>query len=250
MEVPMVYRTRLVFVAALGLAVALMGCASLNAPVGQHGQSAEEGEPCGSVHCPEGTGCCNASCGICARPDEACIQLACEGEDDAAPPGGGNRCGPVTCGAGEVCCNESCGICTEPEGACIQLACDACTPMDAAGEGQCFIFFGYAWNGEACVSIGGCSCKGAHCPHLFADRRECERQYQACLGDERTVLTGPCARTTGDACSTDADCATGGCGGELCYAPAAHDGPPMTTCDCEPPQGSCGCVAGTCAWYQ
>jgi hypothetical protein len=66
----------------------------------------------------------------------------------------------------------------------------------------------------------------------------------------RAVVTDPCARTTGDACSSDADCATGGCGNEMCHAPSAHDGPPMTTCDCEPPQGSCGCVAGTCTWYQ
>jgi hypothetical protein len=35
------------------------------------------GEQCGSVTCGEGLVCCNASCSMCAAPDEACIQIAC-----------------------------------------------------------------------------------------------------------------------------------------------------------------------------
>ncbi len=40
------------------------------------------GEPCGPTTCGPGLVCCNASCGICTKPDEACIQIACE-----PPPG-------------------------------------------------------------------------------------------------------------------------------------------------------------------
>jgi hypothetical protein len=35
------------------------------------------GEACGKTTCAKGMVCCNASCGICALPDEACIQIAC-----------------------------------------------------------------------------------------------------------------------------------------------------------------------------
>jgi hypothetical protein len=35
------------------------------------------GETCGKNVCPSGQTCCNASCGICAPPDGACIQIAC-----------------------------------------------------------------------------------------------------------------------------------------------------------------------------
>ncbi len=32
---------------------------------------------CGSVTCPSGQVCCNASCGICTPPGFGCIQIAC-----------------------------------------------------------------------------------------------------------------------------------------------------------------------------
>jgi hypothetical protein len=35
------------------------------------------GVSCGAVTCPANTYCCNASCGICAPPGVACIQIAC-----------------------------------------------------------------------------------------------------------------------------------------------------------------------------
>jgi hypothetical protein len=34
-------------------------------------------EKCGSKTCPSGQVCCNASCGICTPPGNACIQIAC-----------------------------------------------------------------------------------------------------------------------------------------------------------------------------
>jgi hypothetical protein len=40
-------------------------------------EGAGGGESCGSNTCPSGQQCCNASCGICAPPGSACIQIAC-----------------------------------------------------------------------------------------------------------------------------------------------------------------------------
>lgn len=38
------------------------------------------GHPCGDVVCPEGLSCCNASCNLCAPPDDGCIAVVCERE--------------------------------------------------------------------------------------------------------------------------------------------------------------------------
>lgn len=43
------------------------------------------GPKCGTTTCAAGMTCCNASCGICAPPNGACIQIAC----DPKPPVGG-----------------------------------------------------------------------------------------------------------------------------------------------------------------
>ena len=67
--------------------------------------------------------------------------------------------------------------------------------------------------------------------------------------DERSIAVGQCVRNAGDSCQTDADCAIGGCGSELCYNPA--ESTDITTCDCTTPAAEgCGCVAGTCVWYE
>jgi hypothetical protein len=36
------------------------------------------GVTCGKNTCASGEVCCNASCGICTKPDSACIQIACQ----------------------------------------------------------------------------------------------------------------------------------------------------------------------------
>lgn len=38
----------------------------------------QSGVQCGTVTCANGQYCCNASCGMCAPPGVACIQIACE----------------------------------------------------------------------------------------------------------------------------------------------------------------------------
>jgi hypothetical protein len=79
--------------------------------------------------------------------------------------------------------------------------------------------------------------------------------YGDCCDDEaiwcapREIAEGMCVRNSLEACTSDADCTSGGCGGELCYNPAFGGG--ITTCDCTAPTNvtGCGCVAGQCAWY-
>jgi hypothetical protein len=83
---------------------------------------------CGSSRCALGLVCCNDSCGICAAPDEACIQIGCEdaSEDDNGSPDDPNAaaCGDgFTCAPGLECCNPSCHICVEPAGVCTTQAC-------------------------------------------------------------------------------------------------------------------------------
>lgn len=74
-------------------------------------------------------------------------------------------------------------------------------------------------------------------------------ELQQCLGAlDREPVEGGCARDNDDACTSDADCVAGGCGGELCHNPAISEG--ITTCDCTTPSVTgCGCVNGTCSWY-
>lgn len=60
----------------------------------------------------------------------------------------------------------------------------------------------------------------------------------------RTIVTEMCARRFGS-CSNDSDCSASGCGGETC---APED--VVSTCDCVAPEATCGCVAGSCAWYR
>jgi hypothetical protein len=132
---------------------------------------------------------------------------------------------------------------------------------------------------DACV-VGGCSgqlcvepgpdgastCEWREEYACFKDHGVCERgadnkcgwrQTQAlqdCItaannpSGTRTPVSGQCIRNSPDTCTTDADCTTGGCGGEVCHGVA---NPANSTCDCTAPQGiSCGCVEGKCSWWQ
>jgi hypothetical protein len=57
-----------------------------------------------------------------------------------------------------------------------------CEPDDAAGEGPCDAFFGYAWDGQSCVGISGCNCVGADCADLSFDPVACEFAHSHCEG--------------------------------------------------------------------
>ncbi len=125
-------------------------------------------------------------------------------------------------------------------------------------------------SGQSCVEPGGdgliSTCEWLEEYACYKDHGVCERNasnqcgwkpsqaLQDCIDvarnpmSNRMPVSGACIRNATDACTTDADCKTGGCGGELCEGTAGQG---ITTCECTGPQGiSCGCVNGTCSWWQ
>lgn len=88
--------------------------------------TSEPGEPCGPTTCAPDRVCCNASCGICTEPGQACTQQACEDTDAGMPePPPEPSCPPVTC---ELYCEH--GFETDDRGCPI---CE-CAPDDSMGE--------------------------------------------------------------------------------------------------------------------
>ena len=61
---------------------------------------------------------------------------------------------------------------------------DGCGPMDAVGDGMCHCAMGYAWDGEACVMLGGCECVGADCDSLTETQEECLVAHESCVEPE------------------------------------------------------------------
>jgi hypothetical protein len=85
------------------------------APVaGASSAATDTGVECGATVCMAGKVCCNASCGLCTNPGEACSKVVC-GQPMFAQS---VACGRNTCDVGELCCNASCGICTRPGDPC------------------------------------------------------------------------------------------------------------------------------------
>ncbi len=162
--------------------------------------------------CPVGEICCEGCFGasFCAEESTGCPAIDCPadcGADSDCGPGG--ACCP-DCSGGRFCAAEGlCPACPEPE---------PCTPMDARGEGLCDAFFGWAWTGEACTSVSGCSCVGAECDRLFDSLEACERRYASCGGCTSDVTCGvsgwcnPCARGSCPECDDCVqDCAPSRC---------------------------------------
>ncbi|HJL02651.1 MAG TPA: hypothetical protein RMH85_01430 [Polyangiaceae bacterium LLY-WYZ-15_(1-7)] len=169
------------------------------------------------MRCEEGQRCCG--CGLCAAPGQACPPVGCDdggalGGDGGLPRafcvsnaecGPDERCVPEegSCGGAGTClprpseCEESCpGVCgcdgvrycnacvaeqagqgVDPAASCEPVSCEA---MDATGEGLCGAFFGYAWDGEACAPVNGCSCVGADCEATFEELGACEAAHRSC----------------------------------------------------------------------
>lgn len=102
------------------------------------------------------------------------------GSGNGSDPGKGTACGPTHCGEGLECCNASCGMCAAPGEGCIAIACeDPCGPDQAKGIGSCDMALGYAWNGNECEVIGGCSCEGPACGK-YDSREQCEAAHSNC----------------------------------------------------------------------
>jgi hypothetical protein len=96
-------------VAGAGGATGAAGAAGAPA-AGASSVAADTGVPCGATVCAAGKVCCNASCGLCTNPGEACSKGLC-----GRPTFGQSvACGRNTCNVGELCCNTSCGICVRP----------------------------------------------------------------------------------------------------------------------------------------
>src|SRR5262249_32082096 len=74
------------------LLFALTGCGG-DHTIGSTNQGTKTtGAACGKATCPEGTQCCNASCGICVKPGDACTPELCD-----PPPTTTPTCPPVMC---------------------------------------------------------------------------------------------------------------------------------------------------------
>ena len=59
---------------------------------------------------------------------------------------------------------------------------DPCAPTEAKGlDESCDLFWGWAWDGSACLSVSGCECKGA-CDALYKTADDCKVAHEICSG--------------------------------------------------------------------
>jgi hypothetical protein len=92
-----------------------------------------------------------------------------------------NACTTCTCLGDTVGCSVTPGCAMD--GGAVDAGTDPpplCAAQDARGVGNCAAFFGYAWDGSACVGLGGCSCVGADCRSLSLDQMACELAHRLC----------------------------------------------------------------------
>jgi hypothetical protein len=176
---------------------------------------------------------CGGFAGLPCPNGDQCVD---DPDDDCDPQNGGADCSGVCIPGGSGCpgvaCNLFCpnGFQKGPNG------CDIC----------------------ACAEAPAGSCDG-HCGGQSADKScycdaACEKYGDCCgdyakLCDVRTPASGVCVKNSNDACSSDADCKGGGCGGELCYNPQISGGISTGQCTAPTNVAGCGCVSGKCTWY-
>lgn len=144
------------------------------------------------------------------------------------------------------------GLCEER--ACPLLACDPIcdngSVLDANGCETCECIVPQPIN--SCIdACGGKSHNGAcWCDDACVGYQDCcEDLENFCGAPEREPASGMCVKNSNDECTSDEDCNSGGCGGELCFNPAVSSG--ISTCECTAPTtvDGCGCVNGSCTWY-
>jgi Somatomedin B domain len=189
---------------------------------------------------------CGGFAGLPCAGGELCVDNPNDGCD---PNAGGADC-PGICVAKQMCggiagiqCPSGQDCVDDPSDGCDPAAGGAdcsgmCVPAAAPAPNSCVDHCGKQSADKSCWCDGACKGYGDCCADYDA----------ACSG--RTPVSGSCIKSSGDTCSTDADCKAGGCGGELCYNPQVSSG--ISTCNCAAPTGlgGCGCVAGQCTWYQ
>ena len=169
------------------------------------------GDRCGGL---SGLTCTGAT--FCDFPSDSCgiadEEGTCSPRPDECPTIHAPVCGCDGATYGNSCVAHSSGVDVLHDGPCSGGG--ICDPMDAAGDGLCDAFFGYAWTGSACVGISGCSCVGADCGALYSDSAACESAHVSC-GGTGTV----CGTIAGLTCASTEWCDYGGAGG--CRMPDA-----------------------------
>jgi len=99
------------------------------------------------------------------------------------------------------------------------------------------------------------ACTGPRCLCPIAlSKGECQNNSCIAVPDtgNGTPNTGFCGWSTNGSCTSDADCTSGGCSGQVCQSKSEE--PVITTCeykDCYNADASgveCGCLAGKCQW--
>ncbi|MBX3274628.1 MAG: hypothetical protein KF729_30460 [Sandaracinaceae bacterium] len=126
-------------------------------------QASPDPRPCAPQDA-RGEGACRAVIGV-AWDGAACVAISgceCAGADCAALFESVERCE-----AGYAECL------TPPPGECVA--------QDARGDGLCRLLLGWAFDGEACVTLGGCECLGADCDAVFSSETACAQTYAACV---------------------------------------------------------------------
>lgn len=79
---------------------------------------------------------------------------------------------------------------------------EPCAAQDARGEGLCRLWLGVAFDGRACVSLGGCECVGADCDALYESVERCEAAHAECIAppppscEAQTLPEGDCRGPT------------------------------------------------------
>lgn len=229
---------------------------------------------CGALTCGGFAGlACPAGLECVDDPNDGCDPSA-GGADCAGicQPPATQACGGLLglqCDAGELCDYEledicgaadQTGVCKPQPEFCAEIYSPVCGCDGVTYSNECFANAAgtsISAVGEctsACEDAGNFCTSSTVCPaDTVASDLACGGGQTCCQpwqpAGDRDPVEGVCIRNSNDACETDADCFTGGCGGELCYNPALGGG--FTTCDCTAPTTptGCGCVAGQCTWY-
>lgn len=192
--------------------------------------SVGDDDPCFATGC-SGTVCSDEDVATTCEWNES---YACYGELGICERGTDGACGWRA--TAEL---EDCLVTPEPA-PCVETGCSGqiCAETDTASTCE--------WQDSyACYQDLGVCERNADGACAWRDSDE----LAACLADPRTPVDGACIKNSGDACTTDADCTSGGCGGELCFNPAVSEG--VSTCECTAPVGpGCGCVSGACTWFE
>merc|ERR1712019_74861 len=182
------------------------------------------GPKCGPNTCDVGEVCCNENCGICASPDDFCIQEYCcpTPSDDVlcdadyspvvcadgceysnscfAEAAGqevgscgdvvGTECGSNTCDPGEYCCNESCGTCAPLGGFCTQ---EYCCPTPSE-DTVCFEIYAPVVCKDGCEYDNSCFAEAA-------GQTSCEEVVRAECGPNTCEIGEVCCNESCGICT-------------------------------------------------